>query len=254
MTREQPDVYSKSFIKLQHPPPLIKPIWLAKFVINILLSIQENYAHELEIHERVLVSNESESWPFALRFRAVVISPHSSFGLIKSSTATQNIAIKPAQKWCCCNSSAFRFCLYIFQAFIMFSQPTGALVELLWFDQFEASTSLPPGTKGTAEQGSWGSTCPPPPKLFFKVQRVSMKVTCAPPPPHLNIESLMCPPPQKKKKISKLLRGPWATLGHLNFRIAAGEIPCPRDKIAGQMPGHVEWFESQMSPPLGQEK
>ena len=31
-------------------------------------------------------------------FRAVVILPHSSFGLIKSSTATRNIAIKPAQK------------------------------------------------------------------------------------------------------------------------------------------------------------
>ena len=31
-------------------------------------------------------------------FRAVVISPHSSFGLIKSSTATRNIAIKIAQK------------------------------------------------------------------------------------------------------------------------------------------------------------
>ena len=32
-----------------------------------------------------------------------------NFYLIKSSTATRNICIKPAQKWCCCNSPAFRF-------------------------------------------------------------------------------------------------------------------------------------------------
>ena len=43
--------------------------------------------------------------------KAVVVSPHSSFGWIKSTTATRNVAIKPAPKWCCCNSPAFRFCL-----------------------------------------------------------------------------------------------------------------------------------------------
>ena len=37
---------------------------------------------------------------------------NSSFGLTKSSTATRNIAIKPAQKWRCCNSPAFRFCIF----------------------------------------------------------------------------------------------------------------------------------------------
>ena len=180
MTRGQPDVYSKSFINL-HPPPLKKPIWLAKFVINTLLSRQENYTHELEIHKRVLVSNESESWPFALRFRAVVISPHSSFGLIKSSTATRDIAIKPAQKWCCCNSSAFRFCLYIFQAFLMFSQPTGALVELLWFDQFE---SLPRGPKGLPSRGAGGARAlPPPPNYFLKYKELVWKWPVPPPPP-----------------------------------------------------------------------
>ena len=115
LAREQPDVCSKSFINLS-PPPQIKPIWLAKFVINTVLSGQENYTHELEIH--------------------------------KKRTCEQRVGI-------------LTFCQYYmvtctFQAFIVFSQPTGALVELLCFNQFEASTSSPRGPQGLPNRGGLG--------------------------------------------------------------------------------------------------
>ena len=93
-------------------PPLIKPIWLAKFVINTLLSRQENYTR---------------------------------VGDTEKSTCEQRVGI-------------LTFChhymvTYIFQAFIMFSQLTGALVELLCFDHIRSFNILPQGATDTAEQG-----------------------------------------------------------------------------------------------------
>ena len=40
------------------------------------------------------------------------------------------------------------------------------------------------------------------PNYFFKLRRVSTKVSCAPPLTQIIIESLMCPPPQKKNSQS----------------------------------------------------
>ena len=49
---------------------------------------------------------------------------------------------------------------YVFQASIMFSQPTGALVELLCFDQFEASIFSPGGHRECRAEGLGGARAP----------------------------------------------------------------------------------------------
>ena len=47
---------------------------------------------------------------------------------------------------------------------------------------------------------------------------------------------------------------PYATPGHLNFEVTVGQIPGPWDKIAGQMPGHVERFEFKCPWPRDRKK
>ena len=82
----------------------------------------------------------------------------------------------------------------------MFSQPTGALVELLCFDQFEALTSSHEGHRDS-RAGGWGEHVPP---NYFLNYRVSMKVSCAFPTPktHTQISSHKVTPSPKSQSCS----------------------------------------------------